>query len=43
MVTGCVVDIIGYAFRVELHDDPFSFIAFIIQIGELWRLFFCFG
>lgn len=35
---GCTCEMIGYGGRVIMYNNPFSFIGFIIQIGE----FFCF-
>jgi hypothetical protein len=35
MVTGCALQIVGYAGRVLLYGDPFYFPAFILQISEL--------
>lgn len=39
MLCGCVLEIAGYAGRVILHDNPFDFNGFILQIGKLhaWR------
>jgi hypothetical protein len=34
MIVGCVDEIIGYVGRIMLHSNPFSFAAFVIQIGE---------
>jgi hypothetical protein len=34
MVTGCVCEIIGYAGRIILYNNPFSFNGFLIQISE---------
>lgn len=33
VVVGCICEILGYGGRVMLHDDPFSFTGFIMQIG----------
>ena len=33
MTLGCIDELIGYAGRILLHDNPFSFNGFIIQIG----------
>jgi hypothetical protein len=33
VVIGCIDEIIGYIGRIMLHSNPFSFNAFIIQIG----------
>ncbi|KAG8525562.1 uncharacterized protein KY384_009206 [Bacidia gigantensis] len=32
VVTGCICELIGYPGRITLHDDPFSFNGFLIQI-----------
>lgn len=32
MILGCLVEIVGYAARLVLYKNPFSFIGFIIQI-----------
>jgi len=34
MVAGCLDEIIGYIGRIILHSNPFSFNAFVIQIGK---------
>lgn len=34
MILGCLDQIIGYVGRILLSQNPFSFNAFIIQIGE---------
>jgi hypothetical protein len=34
MLAGCILQIIGYAGRIMLHDNPFDFNAFLIQISE---------
>jgi hypothetical protein len=34
MILGCVDEIIGYIGRIMLHSNPFSFNAFVIQIGS---------
>lgn len=34
MLLGCLSEIIGYVGRVLLHNSPFSFVAFMIQIGR---------
>ena len=33
VVTGCVCELIGYGGRIMLHNDPFSFNGFLIQIS----------
>lgn len=35
MLTGCVVEIVGYAGRVVMHGNPFDFGGFMTQIGKL--------
>jgi hypothetical protein len=32
MIAGCLSEIIGYGGRMAMHENPFSFPAFIIQI-----------
>lgn len=32
MIMGCMVEIIGYVGRIIMHDNPFSFPGFMIQI-----------
>jgi len=34
MILGCVDEIIGYIGRIMLNSNPFSFNAFVIQIGK---------
>lgn len=34
MIAGCIIEIAGYAGRVVLHQNPFSFDGFITQIGS---------
>ncbi len=34
MVIGCIDEILGYAGRIMLNKNPFSFAAFIIQVGK---------
>jgi hypothetical protein len=34
MIAGCMFEIIGYAGRIALWYNPFSFGGFMIQIGE---------
>ena len=34
MAIGCIDEIIGYGGRILLHDNPFSFAGFMIQIGR---------
>lgn len=37
MVAGCVDEILGYAGRVWMNQDLWSFNAFMIQVGELYN------
>ena len=34
MILGCLSEIIGYAGRIMLWNNPFSFVGFMVQIGE---------
>lgn len=34
MVMGCLSEVIGYVGRIMMYNDPFSFAAFMIQIGK---------
>ena len=34
MIIGCLDEIIGYVGRIMLNSNPFSFNAFLIQIGK---------
>lgn len=34
IVAGCILQIIGYGGRIMLHDNPFDFNAFLMQISE---------
>lgn len=34
MLMGCLSEVIGYVGRVMMYNNPFSFNAFMIQIGE---------
>lgn len=34
MAAGCILEIVGYVGRLMLHDNPFSFEAFLMQISE---------
>jgi hypothetical protein len=41
MIVGCLMEIIGYVGRLIMHDNPFSFPGFMIQIvfittGPVW-------
>lgn len=33
MTIGCVCELLGYGGRIMLHDDPFSFNGFLLQIS----------
>lgn len=35
MVIGCIDEIVGYGGRVMMHQNPFSFAAFVIQTGKI--------
>lgn len=39
MVIGCIDEILGYGGRFMLHDNPFSFNAFLMQSGEYYTRF----
>lgn len=41
MISGCVVEIIGYAGRLWLHQNPFSFSAFMANISTYSRSVAC--
>lgn len=32
MIAGCLSEIIGYAGRIVMYNNPFSFSAFMVQI-----------
>ncbi|KAF4335051.1 phospholipid-translocating ATPase [Fusarium beomiforme] len=32
MMAGCILEIVGYVGRLMIHDDPFDFIGFLLQI-----------
>lgn len=34
MMTGCVLQIVGYVGRIMLHDNPFDFGPFLVQISK---------
>ncbi|KAF5688809.1 parasitic phase-specific psp-1 [Fusarium circinatum] len=38
MVAGCVLEIAGYAGRIVLYDNPFSFNGFLAQISNIYHL-----
>lgn len=39
MAAGCILQIIGYAGRIMLHDNPFDFGPFLIQIStSIWSM-----
>ncbi len=33
MLSGCILEIVGYVGRLILHGNPFDFVGFLIQIG----------
>jgi hypothetical protein len=35
MFLGCAIEMVGYGGRLMMHQNPFSFPGFIIQIGKL--------
>lgn len=37
MLAGCISEIIGYVGRILLWDNPFSFNAFMVQIGKSYN------
>lgn len=34
MLLGCMSEVIGYAGRIMLYNNPFSFVGFMVQIGN---------
>lgn len=34
MIVGCILEIVGYVGRLIIHDNPFNFIWFLLQISE---------
>lgn len=34
MVAGCGLELAGYAGRIMLHDNPFDFNAFLVNLGK---------
>lgn len=40
MISGCVLEIVGYVGRLIIHDNPFDFQGFMMQISQY--LFFPF-
>lgn len=38
MILGCLSEVIGYAGRIMLYNNPFSFVGFMIQIGKSAQL-----
>lgn len=34
MILGCLCEVIGYAGRIMLYNNPFSFVGFMVQIGK---------
>ncbi|KAH7157745.1 RTA1 like protein-domain-containing protein [Dactylonectria estremocensis] len=43
MISGCILEIIGYVGRLIIHDNPFDFIGFLLQIIciTVAPIFFC--
>ncbi|KAH6656032.1 parasitic phase-specific protein PSP-1 [Truncatella angustata] len=43
MVSGCILEVVGYAGRLIIHDNPFDFAGFLIQIIciTIAPVFFC--
>ena len=37
VITGCALEVVGYAGRVVMHKNTFDFGGFMTQIGELFR------
>lgn len=35
MISGCILEIIGYVGRLIIHDNPFDFSGFLMQISKL--------
>lgn len=35
MACGCILEILGYIGRIMLHNNPFTFIGFLLQISML--------
>ncbi len=40
IILGCIDEIIGYAGRIIMHDNPFSFAGFLMQISMFSMLTF---
>lgn len=34
---GCIAEMVGYGGRIIMHDNPWSFVGFMVQIGERFR------
>lgn len=34
LLSGCILEIVGYIGRIIIHDNPFDFNGFIMQISE---------
>lgn len=39
MVSGCILEIVGYAGRLIIHENPFAFGGFLMQISECSTMF----
>ncbi|KYK58886.1 hypothetical protein DCS_00013 [Drechmeria coniospora] len=39
MVSGCILEIIGYAGRIHLYENPFDFGHFLLQISKSFSIF----
>lgn len=37
IVAGCALEIAGYVGRIMLHDNPFDFNAFLVNLGKSIR------
>lgn len=37
VVSGCILQMVGYGGRIMLHANPFDFNAFLMQISECAR------
>ncbi|KAL4880672.1 parasitic phase-specific protein PSP-1 [Aspergillus karnatakaensis] len=38
LLAGCILEIAGYVCRLILHDNPFDFIGFLLQISDIIRV-----
>jgi hypothetical protein len=36
MICGCILEMVGYGGRIIIHDNPFEFQGFLMQISELF-------